>query len=288
MTRSQSFLLRQIILLVMVMLFTGLAHAETKSVTLFEGHAVRDAVDRLEAIYDLPVTYEDPPMSYEHEVLKTARPLSFSYEVPPPNATPEQRKALAAAALSNVLQSYSALWSGDMFKVVEGNGGFEIIPVQYLDKTGNMELAKPILDTPISLPQEERTPAETIRAICKAVSAASGGDLTAGSLAAIPNYTNWGGGGDQRTLTFGASNEPARDVLTRLFAKLPAAGAQPGGGPCRKGDQTCYWDVPANLTWQVWCVGGFCTLNTQIITPPGALHGYNWVYKQQHKDEFAQ
>jgi len=294
MTHSHSFSLLRQVLVLAILLSTAAAHAETRAVTFSEGHAVREAVDRLEAVYDVPITYEDPPMSYEQEVAKAAKPLFFSYEVPAPDATLETRKALASEALANMLQNYAALWwGGDMFKVVEGNGGFEIVPVQYLDKAGHIVKAQPILDTPISLPSQDRTPAETIVEICKAVSAASGGTLMPGSLAAVPNNTmERNQDGFDPTVTFSASNEPARDVLARLFAQLPASGDK--AGPCKNrgiggnGDQNCYWDVPANLTWQVWCGEGICLLHTQLITPPGTRHGTNWLYRQQHKDDFSQ
>jgi hypothetical protein len=272
--------------LVLVLLLSGLAHAETQSITFSEGHAVRDAVDRLEAVYDLPITYEDPPMSYEYEVAKTIKPLSITYEVPPPNATLEQRKILAAEALATVVRNNAALW-GDEFKIIEGNGGFEVVPVRYRNSAGMIVGLHTVLDTPISIPAEDRTPQETVKAILQAVKASSGVDIIPGAIAAVPNRTN--PTNERRPvskLNFGAANEPARDVLARLFAQLPVTGAKVG--PCLhrgeggNGDQNCYWNVPANLVWQQWCGEMACLLHLHVITPPGSLYGQNWAYKQEH------
>jgi len=253
------------------------ADATIRTVSESRTHPVGEAVRLLENVYDLPITYEDPPYVDESELSEhrssgSLGAIRFSYELPPADATEEVRKTLAAKALADVLRSYDALrGSNGWFAVIEGNGGFHVVARRYI-KSGRVQELRAVFDTPISLELKERNGSEALKEICGAAS-------TPGQEIII----DWMHAGFQNDLvkaSIGASNEPARSVLDRLITELPVTGevrldlcpsryeggSEPG---------VCYRDVPAHFSWQVRCNAGQCLLTTHVITPPGSFGGAN-------------
>ena len=157
-------------LVLLAALFTtcGVACAETGTVT---ARSLPDAVDKLEATYNVPITFEDAPLKRQ-EIERNVNGFSFTYEAPSSDATPavsndlataaeaqrrrgyplndqvrldllkalaadptlEVRKTLAAKALAEMLRQYDAAYGTEMFTVTEDDGGFHIVPIRYVTK----------------------------------------------------------------------------------------------------------------------------------------------------------
>lgn len=254
--------------IIVVLFFSSMAHAENVTFNFSEGRAVEAAADKLEEVYSLPISYEDPLYGNDTELKGT---LSFSYEVPAADATEDTRKALAASALASVVKNYNAIRGAEIFTVAEGNGGFYIIPVRDVNETGQIESLQAVLSTPISFPVEQLTAANAVRKIASAVTAAANGlELIPYGLGPVP----------KTPVEIGAQNEPARTVLARVLSQLSLTGEKaitPTTPTTRYEDPTvAYVDVAgAHLSWRALCSASTYILQFRLITPPGLLGGDN-------------
>ena len=119
---------------------------------------------------------------------------------------------------------------GTRYKVIESALGFHIVPMFAHDENGAMVATSSLLDTRITVSRMQRMPSEHIRAICEALTAASGTRVQAGGKwidqffapnGAVPRY------GAARllraeekapfSLEWGVSGIPAREALIQLL-----------------------------------------------------------------------
>jgi hypothetical protein len=77
-------LFKSLTYIIVVLFFSSMAHAENMTFNFSEGRPVEAAADKLEEVYSLPISYEDPLYENDTELKNT---LSFSYEVPAADAT---------------------------------------------------------------------------------------------------------------------------------------------------------------------------------------------------------
>jgi hypothetical protein len=92
---------------------------------------------------------------------------------------------------------------------------YHVMPTAARDRKGSPAPQTSILDVTISLPAKERPAYETIVALCRAISAASGVKVEVG----MTGFEHEGGGSEP-TYSIGAVAEPARVVLKRALDKF--------------------------------------------------------------------
>jgi hypothetical protein len=218
-------------------------YAQTKTVEVTDGQPVEKAVEQLEAIYGLPITYEDTTTVNEgqledvtEQIQRTPDPsrrifriklktLSYSYRLPPsgplhlgaPNHVQAETKAKVAEALSSVLEGYAAAGEPVTFSVSEEDGIFHVIATDFLNKQGRLEPLTPILDAKITIAAKQRTRIDLFQEICQELTKTTGIEVGGGDFP-----FNTGSLQAQTVTTISGSNVTARSLLTQLMTELAA------------------------------------------------------------------
>lgn len=188
--------------------------------------------ERLQAVYGVPITYEDtkyvgskvvditihpkndPSKTVIAKTIKERIPLYTKIEVPPDGAPLEVRKKLAAPPLEEAVHSYNSQRGDEVFTVTESEKGFHVVARKFVDTSGKMAELEPLLDTPITLPEGTRKISEAVEVISKAVPGLWIGVFPINLFL-------------QQKTTISASNEPARSVLDRLLNGIPVSAEKP-------------------------------------------------------------
>lgn len=192
------------------------------------GRPIAIAIERLQEIYGVPITYEDTRYVHESEVIdlkwnkavvkkiKMNDPLTFHYEAPPPDAPLDVRKKLAGAALADALRNYHKQRGAEIFTVKETDKGFQVIARKFKGASGNYEDLRPLLDTDITISPAPRTIKEALDEIAKQIPL---------SFMFGPNTLSW----SLLRTDLTATNEPARSVLNHLMDEIPIRTTKPIG-----------------------------------------------------------
>jgi hypothetical protein len=188
---------------------------------------VERAVSTLQTRYGHQITYEDPPYTNEDDLEDVSAKVVRNYSKYAPGTAPKViiprggkltlRLPIAsnigsqdlAPILQQLVRAQGSSSRGGHFRVEQVGDAFHVIPVEVRDRNGNWSHHSSPLDTPISLPQEERSGGEVLNAICGAVSTATATHVRFGSLP-INLLMQFRG-------TLSAENEPARSVLWRAL-----------------------------------------------------------------------
>lgn len=156
------------------------------------------AIDALSESFEWVITYEDPKASQLH-----GGPLAFTYE-------PPARGGLdPAAVIQALLDAHDEQDHPDKFRLIRTGDIYHVVPAASRPAAGGQRDARSLLDARISIPAGSRNLTQAIEQIASALSDATGEQVTAGM---VP--TNLA---VQTTVTGGARNEPARDVLLRVL-----------------------------------------------------------------------
>jgi len=127
-------------------------------------------------------------------------------------------RSVSADGLSKLLDQLIALQKanrrGGHFNIIRDGDVFHVVPAEIRDTQGNWSPQKSLLDTRISLSEQERTPTGLYRAIAAAVSSAAHV-----SMSVVLNNGFVIGPAREKRITFQAADEPARSVLMRAFAE---------------------------------------------------------------------
>ncbi len=262
------------------LLLTGacLASGEEKTVTVNDPRPVAAAIEKIEILYVVPITYEDPPYVHDSQIsdvteqvsrdpqsgnrvlIPKGGTLSFTYEVPPPNAMPEARRALAALAVNKMLRAYNADHHADMFTLLEGVDILHVIPLRFINAAGVPEQISPLLSTSVSFVPERAKGDYVLSALTANLSSKTGTPVLMPPLAGRDIFSD-------HLTTISASNEPARSVLDRLLKEVPI-------GYTSKPDQ---WGGThlvrgGSLSWELFCdpaPASGCFLNLYMVVPEG-------------------
>jgi hypothetical protein len=192
---------------------------------------VAKAMELLTARHGYVITYEDPPYSHESEIkdvtLQVRRDLDkfepgkapkvfvprggrldLSYSVSSETGHP----ADPAALIQEVLDAHAAGDQGGVFRLEQSGEVFHVVPVKVRNSAGEWVDHASILDVAITLPApaHERRLADTVDAICDAVSDATGENVWVGSMPT--NFFM------QHFDRLEARDEIARNVLMRALA----------------------------------------------------------------------
>ncbi|MGD0829694.1 MAG: hypothetical protein ABR907_02040 [Terracidiphilus sp.] len=233
----------RIFLLLAILGFCQPAFSQTRILEVTDGHPVAKAIDLLEGIYGVPITYEDtitvnesqmdditekdsrtPDLSRRVMRIK-AKTISFAYKLPSSGAsrgvnigqTQTETESNVDDALSSVLDSYAAAGGLVTFSVTKENGVFHVIATNFLNRDGKLQQLTPLLDTKITILQKRRTRIALFREICQSLSEAAGNDVD------IMDFPFNGSATQAQTLTtISGSDVPARFLLSQLTEELAA------------------------------------------------------------------
>jgi hypothetical protein len=185
---------------------------------------VAEAVKQLQEKYGWIITYEDPRLVNEGDLLDVTDPtylqahpggsralahkgghLEISYFVSSATGKPENPTAL----LQMLLNAHAASANPGRFELKQSGQVFHVIPAQVKDVSGRWVHQASILNIPITFPEKERSVLETLEAITGAISSATQLKVAIG---AIPlNFFV------RHRTTQSASSEPAREALIRTL-----------------------------------------------------------------------
>ncbi|MDP9126672.1 MAG: hypothetical protein M3N08_00230 [Pseudomonadota bacterium] len=202
------------------LLGSGAAAAETSSLSINDPRPVFRAVEHVEAIYGVPITYEDSVLAQPDETVTRGgarwivrgQTLNFSYETVPLGAGGEVRRALAAKAIAEALRTYNIEHSErELFVLTDRDGFLHVVPTQFTDADGKPARLKDILAAPVSISEGEKSAAELLDAVAQSVAASTGVTVK--------------GTGDETLMAMlrahktmiAARDEPARYVLDELI-----------------------------------------------------------------------
>jgi hypothetical protein len=223
---------------------------DTSKAVIYNPRPLDKAVDFLEAKYGWRMTYEDPLVLYLGDLTDT-RPQPSRPGSKPSYAwrwgSIDMRHVLPsllslqddpAVLLQRAIDLYNAGRGVGEFRLLRTGDVFHVIPAKTKNVDGEMVEVASLLDTPVTFPEQEREIGQTMRAITDAVGLAT-------SVTLNRNPLNLGLRHDWEKVVFGASNEPARSALLRLFAMT--------------GNEA--------LSWSLLCAAGErrCTLNIRQI-----------------------
>jgi hypothetical protein len=202
----------------------ALSAQSTQAIDSTDPRPLAVAVNQLEIATHIPINYEDPPYENAADVQdvatvaqKAARP-GFQNLVPRGGHIAAQVSLSMAGkgtegdvvlGASQLLANYRQNALPGDFKVEQANGMVYITPTKVLGANGSMRDVTSPLTATVTLPNAKRTIAETAQAILDAASKASRVTIVIGSF---PFFQT-------DVVTFGATAEPARDALARLFAQ---------------------------------------------------------------------
>ena len=206
------------------------AQTSSNSTTLTVGRTA-EAIDALVSRYGYVITFEEPGYSYADDfedmpaqyrrdldrypkgaaapkvLVPRGNPLTLTVPVSSVVSTQD-----IAAVLRQLVQLQSASDHGAHFRVEQVGDAFNVIPTETRDRNGNWSAQKSIFDAAITIPKQERSAMGTVNAVCAAVGAAShvSVNLLTGPMTMLL-YTR---------SVIGASDEPARSVMTRALSGL--------------------------------------------------------------------
>src|SRR5262245_27186154 len=185
---------------------------------------VAEAVKQLQEKYGWIITYEDPRLAYESDLVDETDPkysqahpggsraltpkggrLEISYFVSSATGKPENPKAL----LQTLLNAHAASANPGRFELRQSGQVFHVIPAQVKDVSGRWVHQASILDIPITFPEKERSILETLETFTSALSSASQMKVAIGTIP-LNLFVR------HRT-TQSASSEPAREALIRTL-----------------------------------------------------------------------
>jgi hypothetical protein len=185
---------------------------------------VAEAVKQLQEKYGWIITYEDPRLVNESDLLDVTDPkyrqanpggrkalapkgghLEISYFVSQATGKPENPKAL----LQMLLNAHAASANPGRFELRQTGQVFHVAPSQVKDIRGRWAHQASILDTPITFPEKERSVFETLEAITRVLSSATQMKVAIGTIP-LNLFVR------HRT-TQSASSEPAREVLIKTL-----------------------------------------------------------------------
>jgi hypothetical protein len=200
--------------------------------SIHSGRPVFRAVLKLQEQYGYVITYEDPPYRTADDLNDVAPMIHKDYLKFPADQRPTlfvpksvelNLKFPASLTTSGALGIYAILTQlvqtqnnsgkGGHFRVEQVGNVFHVIPIDVRDRNGNWTGHESLLDTPISLPNGDRTEQQLYQAIAAQVATRSGVQIHA----AVNGGILLGRAPPNPDMNLGASNELARDVLTRVI-----------------------------------------------------------------------
>jgi hypothetical protein len=211
-----------------------------------------EAVDQLESKLKKPISYEDVALIYSGDY---ARPLDTVWgrkvderddrfranntivlaggalDIHIPADAAGKPSVPISQVLWELIDQHKARGNPGQFRLISAGDALVIVPTAKGGVNGMLVPEYSPLDSDISFPVEKRSGGETLEAICKAVTTASGRRVTLGML---PRNLS-----QQTTIELGADPEIARDVLMKALRGL------------RWADGRKFPDMPKAWSWRL-------------------------------------
>lgn len=193
---------------------------DTAKPVIYDPRPLRQVVDFLQAKYGWRITYEDPLVLYPGDLWDASAQYRRSGSGPMyawRYGKIDMRDVLPAVLsaqddpavlLQRAIDLHKAGGGVGEFRVLRTGDVFHVIPAKTKDVDGKMVEVESLLDAPVTIPEQERAVGQTVSAITDAVSL-----VTSVTVHANTMYMRH----DREKVVFGASNEPARSALLRLF-----------------------------------------------------------------------
>jgi hypothetical protein len=220
----------KIVLLTLIASAGLLAQLRPTRIEISDPRPVAMAAVELERRLGWVVTYEDPAWLAESETKDVTESVrtdmrsmpafmrnliprvlvpkggSFSFELP----VAAMARGSRLNAVNDILMSHTSSGNPGVFHAQEGaSGRLHIIPMVAKDRTGQLVAQQPILNRPITIASRQYQGLEFLGAFTAELSRATGMDVEIGTVP-LNSFI-------YHTDTYGASNEPARDALSRFL-----------------------------------------------------------------------
>ncbi len=209
--------------------------AGTEHLSVNNGRPVAEAAWELEKRYGWVITYEDPIYVNGSEIndvtlqvrrdLDKYKPgqapkvlvpkggsLAITFKLTSDDNTPVRPESV----VQKLLEVNGAAGNGGIFRLEVSGPIVHVIPTAYKNITGTLVPLQPVLDSLISIPAEERTGMQSLKALCAAVSEVTQTKVVVGTV----DRNLFAG----HSYQLGAKDEKARDFLVRLLGNVRVAG----------------------------------------------------------------
>jgi hypothetical protein len=169
------------------------AQTQVRSVTVTYGRPIAQAIEKLEVLYRVPITYEDTLYMNDRDIEDVTAKVRFDHDGSNPNrvlvpatrtitfSLPEtegvktmssqsERSGAALEAVKNVLDGYVRAGGTGDFTVSEDSFGVHVVSRAFTDASGRLQLLRPLLETHISITQQRSSALDLVEEICRQVS----------------------------------------------------------------------------------------------------------------------
>jgi hypothetical protein len=171
------------------------------------------------------VTYEEALLVWSGDLVATSPwndpnhkwgivPKSFGLTLPPEIGN----DADVASVLQKIIVANYAQPIGPRFGLLRSKWGYHIVPVQSHDADGMLVTVQSVLDSPVNVPVQIRSPFQHVRELLTEVKKASG-IFVDFSITGSPQRFDSSFLGRQGTFEWGASGVSGRDALIDLFSR---------------------------------------------------------------------
>jgi hypothetical protein len=217
------------------------------------------AVEAISQEYGWTVDYEDPPYHSQFDLVDDTDPtwranhpnakgvvrvsgglFRSSFPEPSSGNTEEQ-------VLEKLVADYNSSGNPGKFAVrEETDGRYAVIGVSRRDESGKDEPVNALLDTPITIPVQQRDAKTTLQLIVDTLAATSGVKVKLGTIGLSSNPLQ------EAMLTIGGANVPARTLLLQALDDVSRTSPHFGGifvwNFLFDADTNAYWLRPRSAT----------------------------------------
>ena len=224
---------RSLLLPIALLICCSWLQGQTLKTTSVTGpRPLQDVILQWEKLYGWVITYEDPRFEYANDVEDVTtkvrkdltpgepidpskriigareRQLSVTYNVP-------QSAKDSTARLESTKQLVTAYANdtGTTFNIERSENRLHVLPGLVRDAAGELQLSKPIMDTVITMPAQDRDGIEFMHALCDALTSATAHKVFIGMMPfnAMAQFH----------IKTGYENLPARRILEDFLNKMP-------------------------------------------------------------------
>jgi hypothetical protein len=211
--------------------FTNAAVVErdgkTGKLTANDPRPLMQALEAISQEYGWTVDYEDPPYRSQFDLVDDTDPTwranhpnakgvvrvsggLFHSSFPEPSAENSEEQVL-----QKLVADYNASGNPGKFAVrKEADGRYAVIGISRKDETGKEEAVNALLDTPITIPVQQRDARDTLHLIVDTLSETTGVDVKLGTIGLSSNPLQ------EATLTIGGTNVSARALLLQALGDV--------------------------------------------------------------------
>jgi hypothetical protein len=231
--------------------------AQAQDVSVTDERPIAKAIEKLEHLYRVPITYEDTLYLNDNDVVDVTAAVRLDNDGSNPHrvlvpvrrtitfALPETQagamrsqsgqSAAALAAVKSLLDSYALAGGAGVFDVSENSSGLHVVSRAYADVSGQLQSLKPALETRVSITEGLRPAFDVLDEICGQISL--GGRVV--DVGTVPTNLL-----ANHPVNVDVKSASARDILGSISKQI---------------------GVP--LSWQLFCDpgDGGCALNMHVV-----------------------